>query len=179
MLVKIVWPDLWFHFFNNYSSSMYAYTIEDFGSSRFTECISITIHRTVFSALLFTDTKNGQSELHENKLAPCPLFFFYESTVYLFTSCLWSPGFVWPDTCAKYWITFLVFSVFPAPDSPLKPKWKHCLRLFWGTNRGMTLIKRLKLTSGMKYQLKLFCLFSSLLGSCWSKIHWLVKPDYP
>ena len=34
-------------------------------------------------------------------------------------SCLWSPGFVCPDTWARYWITFLVFSVFPAPDSPL------------------------------------------------------------
>ena len=86
---------------------------------------------------------------------PPPLSFFTESTVYLFTSCLWSPGFVWPDTCAKYWITFLVFSVFPAPDSPLKPKWKHCLWLIWGTNRGMTIIirwknshARLKLTSG-------------------------------
>lgn len=139
------------------------------------------------------DSQNSFSEHYDSRtpkmvnhsftkisLPPCHhLSFFTESTVYLFTSCLWSPGFVWPDTCAKYWITFLVFSVFPAPDSPLKPKWKHCLRLFWGTNRGMTLIKRLKLTSGMKYQLKLFCLFSSLLGSCWSKIHWLVKPDYP
>ncbi len=25
-------------------------------------------------------------------------------------------------TYARYWITFLVFSVFPAPDSPLKKK---------------------------------------------------------
>ena len=62
------------------------YSIEDFGSSRFTECISIRIHRAVFQYIQkhitpnsklyasgtsqFTDTKNGQSRLHENMLAP-------------------------------------------------------------------------------------------------------------
>ena len=61
-------------------------SIEDFGSSRFTECISITIHRTVFQYIQkhitpnsglyasgtsqFTDTNNGQSRLRENTLAP-------------------------------------------------------------------------------------------------------------
>ena len=62
------------------------YSIEDFGSSRFTECISIRIHRAVFQYIQkhitpnsklyasgtsqFTDTNNGQSRLHENTLAP-------------------------------------------------------------------------------------------------------------
>ena len=30
------------------------------------------------------------------------------------------PSFLRPAICARYWITFFVFSVFPAPDSPLK-----------------------------------------------------------
>ena len=50
MLVKIVYPDFWFLFFN--SSSMYMYSIEDFGSSCFTECIAIMIHRTVFQCIM-------------------------------------------------------------------------------------------------------------------------------
>lgn len=30
---------------------------------------------------------------------------------------------LWEDaTTARYWMTFLVFSVFPAPDSPLKDR---------------------------------------------------------
>ena len=29
------------------------------------------------------------------------------------------PGVIWAATLAKYMITFLVFSVLPAPDSPL------------------------------------------------------------
>ena len=73
--------------FLQYSSSVWdVYSIEDFGSSRFTECISIRIHRAVFQYIQkhitpnsklyasgtsqFTDTKNGQSRLHENMLAP-------------------------------------------------------------------------------------------------------------
>ena len=31
----------------------------------------------------------------------------------------------WPATDAKYWITFLVFSVLPAPDSPLQKNYHH------------------------------------------------------
>ena len=56
LLVKIIWPDFWFHFFN--SSSMYVYGIEDFSSSRFTECISITIHRTVFQCIMIHGHQN-------------------------------------------------------------------------------------------------------------------------
>ena len=73
--------------FLQYSSSVWdVYSIEDFGSSRFTECISIRIHRAVFQYIQkhitpnsglyasgtsqFTDTNNGQSWLHENMLGP-------------------------------------------------------------------------------------------------------------
>ena len=47
---------------------MYVYTIEDFGSSGFTEITSITIHTT----LRAKDTKKSRSRRHENKLAPLP-----------------------------------------------------------------------------------------------------------
>ena len=33
-------------------------------------------------------------------------------------------------TAAKYWMTFLVFSVFPAPDSPLDCVRRTCF-VFW------------------------------------------------
>ena len=34
---------------------MYVFTIKDFGSSRFTECTSITIHRSVFQFITIHD----------------------------------------------------------------------------------------------------------------------------
>ena len=49
---------------------MYVYTIEDFGSSGFTEITSITIHRTLRTKC--KDTKKSRSRRHENKLAPLP-----------------------------------------------------------------------------------------------------------
>ena len=50
MLVKNIWPDLRFLFFN--LSLMYMYSVDDFGSSRFMECTAITIHRTVFQNIM-------------------------------------------------------------------------------------------------------------------------------
>lgn len=51
---------------------------------------------------------------------------------FVLTACFWppSPGFVWPDTWARYWITFFVFSVFPAPDSPLSVQENTSLEQF-------------------------------------------------
>ena len=50
VLVRVNWPNksiiILFNVF--YWSSMYVFTIDDFGSSPFTECTSITIHRTAF-----------------------------------------------------------------------------------------------------------------------------------
>ena len=69
---------------------MYAYTIEDFGSSRFTECISITIHRTVFSALLFTDTKMVNQSFMKMSLPPAPSFFF-TSQLFIYLPLAYDP----------------------------------------------------------------------------------------
>lgn len=44
---------------------------------------------------------------------------------WILTGMLWSLLPLWEEaTCARYWMTFLVFSVLPAPDSPLKDKKK-------------------------------------------------------
>lgn len=41
----------------------------------------------------------------------------------ILTGMLWSFLPLWEEaTCARYWMTFFVFSVFPAPDSPLRQK---------------------------------------------------------
>lgn len=56
------------------------------------------------------------------------LTWLWEIPTFVLTAELVEPDFFgvwaalvweWPATEAKYWITFLVFSVFPAPDSPL------------------------------------------------------------
>ena len=48
---------------------MYVYTIQDFGSSHFTECTSITVHGTVFQYITIQGHQNSRSRRHENKLA--------------------------------------------------------------------------------------------------------------
>ena len=48
---------------------MYVYTFEEFGSLRFTECTNQSrFTEQFFSTSQFTNTKNGRSLLHENKL---------------------------------------------------------------------------------------------------------------
>ena len=53
VIVKVIWPNERFIFSN--WSLMYVFTIKDFGSSRFTECTSITIHRSVFQFITIHD----------------------------------------------------------------------------------------------------------------------------
>lgn len=65
----------------------------------------------------------------------CKIFtWLWEIPTFVLTGVLVEPDFFgvwaalvweWPATDAKYWITFLVFSVFPAPDSPLNIRIQH------------------------------------------------------
>lgn len=58
--------------------------------------------------------------------SPCstlsPAFVIREVLAFLCNCFFLSPWPWWeaPATIARYWITFFVFSVFPAPDSPLR-----------------------------------------------------------
>lgn len=72
------------------------------------------LHRLHYSLILkshFFKCKDGnlQKEQWRNEKIP------------QLTGILWSFLPLWEEaTWARYWITFLVFSVFPAPDSPLQ-----------------------------------------------------------
>ena len=58
---------------------MYVYTIKDSGSSRFTECTSIKIHRTFFSVHHDSWTpKMVNHSVTKIKLAPTPFKGFIE-----------------------------------------------------------------------------------------------------
>jgi hypothetical protein len=43
---------------------------------------------------------------------------------------------LWPATDAKYWTTFFVFSVFPAPLSPLENRHHTAILLFFSGEHG-------------------------------------------
>lgn len=65
------------------------------------------------NSLAYISTRSNKDKCMDKNVEP------WVGDCLILTSCFWSPGFVCPETWAKYWITFLVFSVLPAPDSPL------------------------------------------------------------
>lgn len=65
------------------------------------------------NSLAYISTRSNKDKCMDKNVEP------WVGDCLVLTSCFWSPGFVCPETWAKYWITFLVFSVLPAPDSPL------------------------------------------------------------
>lgn len=51
----------------------------------------------------------------------------------------WSFLVLWDEaTCARYWMTFLVFSVFPAPDSPLNTNTRREKHVTWHSHVQMS-----------------------------------------
>ena len=75
MVIKAVWPNYMIFFFVRLIFNVQVETFEDFGSSGFTECTSITDSQNSFPVhhkSRFTDPKNGWWRRHDNKLAPPP-----------------------------------------------------------------------------------------------------------